>query len=158
MRRTSTYWKWVGALGAVFVPSAVLALTIPHEFQAGDPIVSADVNANFSAIATAVNDIEDRVDDVEAGLGGLGLSCTTVEGEDELIQPDAVGTTFVNCESEPGILTGGGCRTGTESGGIAFGPSYGFMSSTDNYICRFHNTYASVRAIRAYARCCSVGS
>jgi hypothetical protein len=157
MRTTSTYWKWVGALGAVFVPSIVMALTIPHEFSAGDPILSAEVNANFSAIATAVTDLEDRVDDVEDGLSGLSLTCETVVSADLEVDADATGSVNINCDGVAGsVLTGGGCRTGFPAGGISYIPSYGFPNDSGSYICRLANTAATTRTIRAYGRCCSV--
>jgi len=41
-------------------------LTIPNNFTANSPTVAADVNANFTAAATAVNDIEARLAALEA--------------------------------------------------------------------------------------------
>lgn len=41
-------------------------LTIPNSFTANSPTVAADVNANFTAAATAVNDIEARLAALEA--------------------------------------------------------------------------------------------
>ncbi len=56
MKRFKNSWKWLVALGAVFVPSALLAaVTIPNTFSAGNVIKSSEVNDNFSTLATAVN-------------------------------------------------------------------------------------------------------
>ncbi len=45
-------------LGAIlFSYSANAQLTIPNTFAAGTPAVAAEVNANFDAVATAVNDL-----------------------------------------------------------------------------------------------------
>jgi len=41
-------------------------LTLPNSFTANSPTVAADVNANFTAAATAVNDIEARLAALEA--------------------------------------------------------------------------------------------
>ena len=41
-------------------------LTIPNTFTANSPAIAADVNANFSATAAAVNDIEARLAALEA--------------------------------------------------------------------------------------------
>jgi len=51
----------LGATSATAAP-----LTIPNTFTAATPIVAADVNANFSATATSVNDIETRLAALEA--------------------------------------------------------------------------------------------
>lgn len=44
-------WRVLGVVGAVFVPSLVVAaLSLPHTFKAGDPIKADEVNANFEAL------------------------------------------------------------------------------------------------------------
>jgi len=49
--RIQKNWRWLVALGAVFVPGIVSgALTLPFKFTAGTPIKAADVNANFEAL------------------------------------------------------------------------------------------------------------
>jgi hypothetical protein len=139
-RSINTKWKWVGALAAVFVPSMVMALTIPHEFNAGDPIVSADVNENFTAIATAVTTVEtdlasltdevadlstevsvfgddlgalsDQVDGLANDVGALGLDCETVTSTTVTIAPDGVNERTATCGAGT-TLTGGGCAVGT---------------------------------------------
>jgi hypothetical protein len=55
-------WKWLVAMGAVFVPATLLAaVDIPNTFSAGTPIRAAEMNANFNALETFVNDLETTV-------------------------------------------------------------------------------------------------
>jgi type VI protein secretion system component Hcp len=45
-------WRWLGVLGAVFVPAIVMgALELPFTFQSGSAIKASEVNANFEALA-----------------------------------------------------------------------------------------------------------
>jgi len=49
--RINTKWRWLVALGAVFVPAVVTgAVTVPHTFSSGTPIHAAEVNENFEAL------------------------------------------------------------------------------------------------------------
>jgi type VI protein secretion system component Hcp len=51
-----THWRWLVALGAVFVPAAVTgALKLPFTFEAGSPIRASEVNANFEALAARID-------------------------------------------------------------------------------------------------------
>lgn len=60
--------KTIMAAGMILgLQSAYAApLTIPNTFTTNSPAVAADVNANFTATATAVNDIETRLAALEA--------------------------------------------------------------------------------------------
>lgn len=42
-------------------------VTVPHTFVAGAPAVAADVNANFTALVNAINDLETRLGKQEGG-------------------------------------------------------------------------------------------
>jgi type VI protein secretion system component Hcp len=49
-------WRWLVALGGVFVPAIVTgALKLPFTFQSGDPIKASEVNANFEALAAKID-------------------------------------------------------------------------------------------------------
>src|SRR5262245_15139906 len=53
------HWRWLVALGAVFVPGIALgAVTIPFTFQSGTLIRAADMNANFTALKNAVDQLQ----------------------------------------------------------------------------------------------------
>ena len=55
------------ALMAVFAPAVQAGdLNVPHSFTAGTPAQAAQVNANFGAVETAVDDIDVRVAALEA--------------------------------------------------------------------------------------------
>ena len=67
------------AAAAVVLPVVALAapISIPHTFQAGDVISSAEVNANFAAVIAGVNDLDTRLTAVEGETGSLS-SCTWI--------------------------------------------------------------------------------
>jgi len=49
--RIEKKWRWLVALGALFVPGIVSgALSLPFTFSAGQPIRASEVNANFEAL------------------------------------------------------------------------------------------------------------
>ncbi|MHC4958526.1 MAG: hypothetical protein ACYTGN_09125 [Planctomycetota bacterium] len=66
-------WTAVCAALAFFVVEAVFAgpVTIPHTFSSGTAAVAAEVNANFSAVRTAVNDNDGRIAALENAASGL---------------------------------------------------------------------------------------
>lgn len=52
-------WRWLVALGAVFVPAVALGtVTLPFTFTSGTLIKAGDVNANFTALKTAVDQLQ----------------------------------------------------------------------------------------------------
>jgi hypothetical protein len=72
------------------------SLTLPHEFQADTKAVAAEVNANFDAVKTAVDDNDSRIDqllqritDLENELADLkNNSVLALDGKLELVDPD----------------------------------------------------------------------
>lgn len=48
-------------------------VVVPNEFAAGTRAVAADVNANFNAVETAINDNNSRIASLESGLANAGL-------------------------------------------------------------------------------------
>ena len=59
----------VGGLGlVVLLPALVVAgdVDIPHTFTSGDPVSAVLMNANFSALETAIDDNDARLDDAPA--------------------------------------------------------------------------------------------
>lgn len=53
----------VGAtLGALVLPAVATAVDLPHAFQAGDPVVAAELNANFEALSSVIDALVIRED------------------------------------------------------------------------------------------------
>jgi hypothetical protein len=64
--------RWLGVLAAILVPAiATAALTIPNSFTSGTVIKSADVNANFAAVATAVSSDETSIVSLQNAVAAL---------------------------------------------------------------------------------------
>jgi hypothetical protein len=72
--------RWLGVLAAVLVPAiATAALTIPNTFTAGTVIKSADVNANFAAVATEVNNTETSLASLQSTVSSLQTTVTNLQ-------------------------------------------------------------------------------
>jgi hypothetical protein len=62
-------WKWLIALGAVFVPSSVLGtVTIPYQFSSTGKIDPAQLNGDFAAVKTFVDGLETRINGLQTAL------------------------------------------------------------------------------------------
>jgi len=62
--RMQNHWRWLVALGAVFVPAVVSgAIELPFTFKSGGAIKASEVNANFAALAAKLD-----------GLSGVAVS------------------------------------------------------------------------------------
>ncbi len=53
------------------IPLRADTVTLPHSFTAGTPAQAAQVNANFSAVKTAVDDNHERIEALEAQVAAL---------------------------------------------------------------------------------------
>jgi len=77
----------IGALGVAFVlllgsaPAAAGTLTIPHTFSANTKAVAAEVNANFTAAKTAVDDNDSRIAALAARVSTLEGELTALQGQ-----------------------------------------------------------------------------
>jgi type VI protein secretion system component Hcp len=57
--RIEKNWRWLVALGAVFVPGVVSgALSLPFTFTSGSPIRASEVNANFEALRAKLDAVQ----------------------------------------------------------------------------------------------------
>jgi hypothetical protein len=67
------------SLAATVTPTPAPAgeVTIPNTFQSGTPAVAAEVNANFSAVESAVDDNDSRIAALEAALAALQATVTS---------------------------------------------------------------------------------
>lgn len=75
---------------ALLVGATALAgsVTLPHTFTPGSPARAADVNANFSAVKTSVDDNHSRLQAAEGQVGALQGSVTTLQGSVTGLQGD----------------------------------------------------------------------
>jgi hypothetical protein len=72
--------RWLGVMAAVLVPAiATAALTIPNTFSAGTVIKSADVNANFAAVAAAVNSDESTIVALQNSVAALQTTVNSLQ-------------------------------------------------------------------------------
>lgn len=56
--RMRNSWRWLVALGAVFVPAVVTgALELPFTFKSGSAIKASEVNANFEALRAKIDSL-----------------------------------------------------------------------------------------------------
>jgi hypothetical protein len=58
-----------GALAIALTGTAQAQVAVPNTFTSGQPAVAADVNANFTALVNAINDLAGRVETLEAAPG-----------------------------------------------------------------------------------------
>lgn len=66
---------------ATLVSSAALAQTeVPNTFESGQPANAADVNANFTALATAIDNLATRVTTLESASGDSALTLEDLVG------------------------------------------------------------------------------
>jgi len=75
------------------------SVTIPNTFTSGTPAVAAEVNQNFDAVATAVNDNNGRVTNIETQTQNLETGCTAGQAMRAI---DAAG--MITCVN---LVTGG---------------------------------------------------
>lgn len=61
---------------AVSSVGVMAQVTVPNTFAAGSPARAADVNANFQALATAINGLTTRVNRLEGGLAAADIPGT----------------------------------------------------------------------------------
>jgi len=109
------FLKRLGAVAVVLAvpcltrPAAGQALTIPNTFVAGTPAKAADVNANFTAVATAVNGLASSGKAIVAASGGCGASCPSLAA-------NAATTTVISVSSVSITVPAGGSFVVTFNG------------------------------------------
>lgn len=77
--RTCFLFLFVCTLITAPTPALASDVTIPNTFQSGTPAVAAEVNANFTAVETAVDDNDSRIAALEAALATLQATVTSQE-------------------------------------------------------------------------------
>jgi hypothetical protein len=71
-------------------PAPAGDVTIPNTFQSGTPAVAAEVNANFTAVETAVDDNDGRIAALEAALATLQATVTSQAATINILQKTAL--------------------------------------------------------------------
>ena len=134
LRRKSTRVALVLVMAAVPLGVAASTLSAPHVFVNGTIADASEVNENFSAVETAVNDNDTRITALE------GSECVTVESGSFARDMTA------QC---PGgtLVTGGGCSA--QNTGMWISTSRPLLS--DRWQCIAGGGPGNVGA---YARCC----
>jgi hypothetical protein len=100
-------------------------LTIPNTFVAGSKAVAADVNANFTATATAVNSKQNRV----TGTCATGSSVSAVNADGTVVCDATAGTAATAVASKQDRVTGT-CTVGNAIRAIAANGTVTCQSTT----------------------------
>ena len=80
LRSALASWSVVSALSLLGIGQARASdLSVPHGFSAGTPALAAEVNANFSAVETAVDDNDARIIQLEALVATLQSQLAAIE-------------------------------------------------------------------------------
>lgn len=163
-------------LAAAMLSSGAVAgeLAVPNVFTAGDPAVAAEVNENFSATATAVDDNDARIEALEAKVSALeaalgALTTRTDTNESDLVAVEDRATLLESradaLEAKPHtVLISDDSPPATDTlspgAGAAFGPRVvmrsisvprgNYFVSANANLLRMHETIAAceLRAVR----------
>jgi Chaperone of endosialidase len=85
MKTNNLKWFLVGAFTVAASLSALAVVNIPNTFTAGQPIKAADVNANFTAVKTAIESHDHFGQEWTGASTGSGLKVTTTNNQDALL-------------------------------------------------------------------------
>lgn len=85
MRTLSTKLLWVVALGSLSLPLYAADVSVPNQFASGQKAVAAEVNANFQALVSALNDALDRIAIVEAENHTFADKVAALEAENQTL-------------------------------------------------------------------------
>lgn len=97
MNNLSKYGLTTLALAALALPVIASDVTIPNEFTAGTPARAGEVNANFSALAQAVNDNDTRISDNASAVDELSMenAIAYASGENSTAAPQGTADVVV---------------------------------------------------------------
>ncbi len=90
-KKRFTMRQVIGLLTIVFLGIVAIgyAVTIPHTFTSGTTISSSQVNANFTAVKTAIDTLEDQANigaPCDAGFTRVGAWCLDTDGDFTLLR------------------------------------------------------------------------
>lgn len=87
-------------------------LTVPHSFQANTPAVAVEVNANFGAVETAVDDNHSRIAALEAALAAQQATIANLQSALAAVQ----GNSVLTLDGKLGLGTENGYATARFTG------------------------------------------
>ena len=82
--KTIKQYNWILVLAMVYLipfPTWAGQVTIPNSFSAGTPASAAQVNGNFGAVTTAVNDNDARIAALEQTIASLTATVNNLQSE-----------------------------------------------------------------------------
>jgi hypothetical protein len=88
-------------LGALVLPAVATAVDLPHAFQAGDPVVAAELNENFDALSSAIDALVIR-EDTTIQIDPAQTCAAIQQALDELDGRSIAGPVTVTIELVPG--------------------------------------------------------
>ncbi len=142
MKRTSPIFTGLATGISLAIGIAAIAgpITTPNTFTAGTPARAAEVNANFSAVASAVNDNDARIGALEAAAqetdvapgGNLVLAPSTATNGNVLKGPDAFIHDYGVMNTFVGLGAGNFTLTAQQNSGLGFGALANVSSGNDN--------------------------
>ncbi len=110
-------------------------LTIPHTFTAGTPAKASEVNANFNAVKSAVDDKETRVDALETDNAANKANIATLqnsvgEKQNRVTGSCSVGSAISEIKADGTVV----CEAFTPAGKVVVGPASFFVSDVSKVI------------------------
>jgi len=80
--------KYLSSLGlylglSLFTTVSAETVSIPHNFSAGSPAVAAEVNANFTAVESAINTTDGQITSIKNTVGGNSVRLNELEQKDK---------------------------------------------------------------------------
>jgi hypothetical protein len=151
MRDTNISALVATALTIVATSAYSATVTVPNTFAAGTPAKAADVNANFTAVATAVNGTASDVAALQAAVKGIPAGPAGPQGPAGT--PGATGPTG---PQGPAGAAGAGALMVKDSNGTILGPYYPGTEGLSLNIVILHSP--SGRAYAAYVSSISLNS
>lgn len=98
--------NWIGVILSLSLPAiAVAAVTLPYKFQANDVISSAEMNENFTALASEIEALQDEVKELKASDPSDRL--TALEGKVDILQGQQIAPYMASADSDATALIQG---------------------------------------------------
>ena len=123
-------------LTGLTMASASLAtdLDIPHKFTAGTPAIANEVNANFEATKTAINNKQDQLSSADCSVGKV-VQSIAADGSTTCVDLTTPKTRYLALPGEAFVsATGQSINTSSDSGGAY----HANINSSDTLVAAIH--------------------